>query len=59
MSYQTELEKSSVYKELRAARNVRPSFNTALGWLGGMAYTGLFYVALRGIEPWTLKHHGK
>ena len=25
---------------------------------GGMAYTGLFFVMGRGMEPWTL-HHGK
>ncbi|KAF7489344.1 Electron transfer flavoprotein-ubiquinone oxidoreductase [Sarcoptes scabiei] len=42
--------------KLKAARNVRPSFNTSLGYLGGMAYTGLFYMMLRGIEPWTFKH---
>lgn len=45
-------------KELKAVRNIRPSFNTSLGWIGGMAYTGVFYVIGRGKEPWTL-HHGK
>ncbi|KAJ1355044.1 hypothetical protein KIN20_012166 [Parelaphostrongylus tenuis] len=28
------------------------------GWLGGLTYTGLFYVMGRGVEPWTL-HHGE
>lgn len=54
--YPTELENSFVMKELKATRNIRPSFNTSLGWLGGMAYTGLFYVFGRGLEPWTLQH---
>lgn len=57
-SYQKALEDSYVYKELKSTRNIRPSFNTALGWMGGMAYSGLFYVLGRGKEPWTL-HHGK
>ena len=39
-------------------RNVRPSFESFLGYWGGMAYTGLFSWILRGKEPWTLKHHG-
>ncbi|KAK0409187.1 hypothetical protein QR680_004392 [Steinernema hermaphroditum] len=53
-----ELEKTYVMKELRASRNIRPSFNTRFGALGGLAYSGLFYVLGRGKEPWTL-HHGK
>ena len=54
--YETNLKNSWVYKELKTARNVRPSFHTSLGLYGGIAYTGLFYVLLRGVEPWTLKH---
>ena len=38
-------------------RNVRPSFNSRLGYLGGVAYTGVFAWLLLGREPWTLKHH--
>lgn len=56
--YDELLKESSIYKELKKSRNVRPSFNTKYGWLGGTAYTGLFFVLGRGIEPWTL-HHGK
>ncbi|XP_054168366.1 electron transfer flavoprotein-ubiquinone oxidoreductase, mitochondrial-like [Oppia nitens] len=56
--YETNLKNSWVWKELKAARNVRPSFHTKLGLYGGIAYTGLFYVGLRGYEPWTLKHGG-
>ncbi|KAK0418969.1 hypothetical protein QR680_013880 [Steinernema hermaphroditum] len=51
-----ELDKTYVMKELKATRNIRPSFNTRFGWLGGLAYSGLFYVLGRGKEPWTLSH---
>jgi len=57
-SYREALQNSSVYEELYACRNVRPSFCTKAGLWGGMLYTGLFYVILGGKEPWTLKHHG-
>ncbi|KJH46285.1 FAD dependent oxidoreductase [Dictyocaulus viviparus] len=57
-SYQKAFESSQLYKELKASRNIRPSFNTPFGWLGGLTYSGLFYVIGRGVEPWTL-HHGK
>ena len=55
-SYQKNFENSDLYKELKKSRNVRPSFNTKLGYYGGMIYTGLYYVFGRGIEPWTLSH---
>lgn len=58
VEYEKSLKESWVWKELKEARNVRPSFNTKLGLLGGVAYTGAFYIALRGLEPWTLKHGG-
>lgn len=29
------------------------------GFWGGMAYTGFFYICLRSMEPWTLKHGKK
>ena len=54
--YENNLKKSWVWKELKMARNVRPSFHSSLGLYGGIMYTGLFYVLLRGHEPWTLKH---
>ncbi|ETN78636.1 electron-transferring-flavoprotein dehydrogenase [Necator americanus] len=57
-SYQKSMEESYVFKEMKATRNIRPSFNTSLGWVGGLLYSGLFYVLGRGKEPWTL-HHGK
>lgn len=59
-SYEDKFKSSWVYKELKAARNVRPSFHLskALGLYGGMAYAGTFYSLLRGAEPWTLSHGG-
>ena len=35
---------------------MRPSFNTALGLWGGMAYSGLDSMILRGRTPWTFHH---
>lgn len=56
--YSEALKKSTVWKELYAVRNIRPSFHNYFGLYGGMVYTGLFYWILRGKEPWTLKHCG-
>lgn len=56
--YSDNLKKSSVWKELHAVRNIRPSFHNYFGLYGGMLYTGVFYWILRGKEPWTLKHQG-
>ncbi|RWS29464.1 Electron transfer flavoprotein-ubiquinone oxidoreductase-like protein [Leptotrombidium deliense] len=57
-TYEDNLKNSWVWKELKAVRNVRPSFHNPLGIYGTMMYTGLFNVLLRGKEPWTLKHRG-
>ena len=57
--YEDRIKESWIYPELKAARNVRPSFNTKLGIWGGLAYTGLFYIMARGKEPWTLNINGK
>eukprot|EP01134_Creolimax_fragrantissima_P002855 CFRG2855T1 len=56
-TYEERLQSSSVYEELKAVRNVRPSFNTRLGLYGGLAYTGIVHYLFRGKEPWTFKHH--
>ncbi|KAM8910441.1 electron transfer flavoprotein-ubiquinone oxidoreductase, mitochondrial [Spinachia spinachia] len=56
--YTETLKNSWVWKELRAVRNIRPSFHNFFGLYGGMAYTGVFYWIFRGKEPWTLKHCG-
>lgn len=54
-----EFKNSWLYKELKSCRNIRPSFNSTLGFFGGMVYTAMFYVLGRGMEPWTIKHHDK
>ena len=56
-SYEPRLKDSWVWKELYQVRNVRPAFNTRLGYLWGISYTGVFSWLLRGKEPWTLRHH--
>lgn len=58
LAYEDNIRNSWVWKELHAARNVRPSFHSPLGLYGGLVYTGLFYAGLRGKEPWTLQHPG-
>jgi electron-transferring-flavoprotein dehydrogenase len=49
------LEESWVWDELRAVRNVRPSFRWGL-W-GGLAYSALDTYLFRGNAPWTFHHH--
>lgn len=56
--YDDRVKKSWVWQELKAVRNILPAFGSSLGYLGGMAYTGVFLWLLRGKEPWTLRHHG-
>ncbi len=46
--------KSWAGKELKSARNVRPSFN--FGLKIGMILTGIDQLIFRGNAPWTLKH---
>lgn len=56
-SYEEAYENSWVYDELNEVRNVRPSFNGPLGFLGGLIHSGLSTMFTRGHEPWTLSHH--
>ena len=53
--YEENLKKSWVWDELREVRNLRPSFNTPLGIWGGVAYSGLDSLILRGRVPWTFR----
>ncbi|MFH6974290.1 electron transfer flavoprotein-ubiquinone oxidoreductase [Neisseria sp. 23W00296] len=55
-AYQDLFEQSWLYRELYAARNIRPSFKW--GMWPAFAYTGLEQYILKGRAPWTLKHHG-
>ena len=56
--YEENLKKSWVYEELHQVRNIRPSFHNALGNLGGILYSGIDSILLRGKAPWTLQHPG-
>ncbi|XP_014473874.1 PREDICTED: electron transfer flavoprotein-ubiquinone oxidoreductase, mitochondrial isoform X2 [Dinoponera quadriceps] len=56
-TYTDKIKSSWVYKELKAVRNMRPSFHSSLGLYGGMMYSG-FSMLLGGIEPWTFSHGG-
>lgn len=56
--YEENLKNSWVYEELHQVRNIRPSFHNALGNFGGILYSGIDSILLRGKAPWTLKHPG-
>lgn len=56
--YEDSLRKSSIWKELKEVRNVRPAFHSPLKLWGGMIYSGLETFILKGRVPWTLKHKG-
>ena len=52
--YEEKFKKSWTYKELHAARNVKPSFSWGL--ILGIIYTGIDQILFRGKLPFTLKH---
>ena len=53
--YRAALERSWVWPELHAVRNIRPGFRWGL-W-AGLAHAALDTYVLRGKAPWTLPHH--
>ncbi|KAI5964190.1 uncharacterized protein KGF55_002132 [Candida pseudojiufengensis] len=53
--YEENFKSSWAYKELYEVRNVRPSFNTPLGTIGGLAHSGITTMITKGKEPWTLQ----
>ncbi len=55
-AYEDSLRKSPIWKELREVRNMRPSFQTPLGLFGGVLYSGIEALFLKGRVPWTLHH---
>lgn len=55
-NYEEKIKNSWVYEELYEVRNCKPSFNTSLGVLGGILYSGLETLILKGKEPWTFRH---
>ncbi len=54
-SYTTRFHDSWLGAELKAARNIRPSFGK-LGLYGAIAYSAVDTFVLRGRAPWTFKH---
>lgn len=54
-SYEEKIRQSWIWSDLKAVRNVRPSFHTPLGLYGGLMYSG-FSLMIGGREPWTLSH---
>ncbi len=54
-SYESRFRESWLFEELRGARNIRPSF-AKFGLYGGIAYSALDTVLLRGRAPWTMHH---
>lgn len=56
--YEDKLRNSTIWKELKEVRNMRPSFHNPLGLYGGVLYSGLEAYLFKGRVPWTLKHAG-
>ncbi|KAJ1965524.1 hypothetical protein GGI12_000705 [Dipsacomyces acuminosporus] len=54
--YEEAFKNSSIYKELYEIRNVRPSFHTGLGIWGGIMWSGLDTLILKGRVPFTFQH---
>jgi electron-transferring-flavoprotein dehydrogenase len=57
-NYEDSLRSSPIWKELKAVRNMRPSFHSPLKLYGGMLYSGLEGFLFKGRVPWTLEHKG-
>ncbi|OBZ66446.1 putative electron transfer flavoprotein-ubiquinone oxidoreductase, mitochondrial [Grifola frondosa] len=57
--YEEALRASWVWSDLHEVRNVRPSFNTPLRLWGGVAYSGIDTLLLRGRTPWTFRNKSK
>ena len=56
-AYDRTLHDSWVHSDLYEVRNLRPSFSTSLGTLGGVIYSGIDSLFFKGRVPWTFKHH--
>ncbi|EWC46220.1 putative mitochondrial electron transfer flavoprotein-ubiquinone oxidoreductase [Drechslerella stenobrocha 248] len=57
-AYSDAVRASSIHKELKEVRNMRPSFHTPLGLYGGVLYSGIDAFLFKGRTPWTLHHPG-
>ncbi|KAF9548816.1 hypothetical protein EC957_005489 [Mortierella hygrophila] len=51
--FEQKVKDSWIWKELTEIRNCRPSFHTPLGNLGGVIYSGIDTILLKGRTPWT------
>jgi len=56
-AYDHTLHHSWIHSDLYEVRNLRPSFSTRLGTLGGVIYSGIDSLLFKGRVPWTFKHH--
>ncbi|KAG9543578.1 hypothetical protein KCU79_g17438, partial [Aureobasidium melanogenum] len=56
--YEDKLRSSTIWKELKEVRNMRPSFHSPLKLYGGIMYSGLEAYLFKGRVPWTIKHAG-
>ncbi|KAJ9110093.1 hypothetical protein QFC19_001764 [Naganishia cerealis] len=54
--YEQGFKDSWIHKELHEVRNLRPSFHNPLGLWGGMAYSGVDSLFLKGRVPWTFRN---
>ncbi|KAF8148389.1 hypothetical protein B0H34DRAFT_736775 [Crassisporium funariophilum] len=54
--YDRAVHESWIHQDLHEVRNLRPSFGTSLGIWGGIAYSGVDSMFLKGRVPWTFKH---
>ncbi|KAF7978549.1 hypothetical protein HWV62_45460 [Athelia sp. TMB] len=55
-AYDASLRSSWVHTDLKEVRNIRPSFQTPLGIWGGIAYSGVDSLFLKGRTPWTFRN---
>ncbi|KAF9185718.1 hypothetical protein BGZ51_000942 [Haplosporangium sp. Z 767] len=51
--FEKKVKDSWIWKELNEIRNCRPSFHSPLGNLGGVLYSGIDSILLKGRTPWT------
>ncbi|KAH9169539.1 FAD/NAD-P-binding domain-containing protein [Lactarius sanguifluus] len=58
-AYEKAFRESWVYSDLYEVRNLRPSFNTPLGIYGGIAYSGIDTLLLKGRTPWTFRNSSR
>jgi electron-transferring-flavoprotein dehydrogenase len=55
IEFQDAYKNSWIHEELYSVRNIRPSFDSKLGILGGMAASGLVTFLTKGKEPFTFE----